>query len=307
MALTIFEENLNLSEKFSSSRHLQKAGFPPFKKPFGLSFFTKLEEYGLMKMGCKNKFSGAIVSEKAVWYYKKEEEKIGPFTHDQLQKMLDQKKIEETTKIWTDNFKNWIPISEVEHFNLSSYDETPAVEIEKKVIYSRESDQVQAAPRPWIRFWARMIDYSLLSLLFILIFYSFNLSFFIKSAYSFILICFVWIFIESFLLWSIGTTPGKWLLAVTLRDEHLQKLKFSDAINRSFSVWWLGMGAGIFFFYVITMIVAAVKLSNTGKTSWDHRNHYVIMHGKIGIVRTLIAIIYFLCYFYFMSLLLSVI
>ncbi len=248
-----------------------------------------------------------IVSEKAVWYYKKEKEKIGPFTHDQLQKMLDQNKIEEETKVWTDSFEDWMSISELEHFSLPSYDQSPEIEIEKKEVCSNESDQTQVSPRPWIRFWARMLDYSLLTLLFVFIFYFFNAFFFIKSAYSSIFICFIWIFIESFLLWSVGTTPGKWLFGVTVRDEHLQKLKFSDAINRSFSVWWLGMGAGILFVYIITMIVAAVKLSNTGKSSWDQRNHYVVMHRKVGLGRTFVAIIYFLCYFYFMSLFLSVI
>ena len=61
------------------------------------------------------------------------------------------------------------------------------------------------------------------------------------------------------------------------------------------------MGAGLPIVSLITMIVAAVKLSNTGRTTWDRRNEFRIFHGKVGTIRTLVVILYFLCYVWFVS------
>ena len=242
------------------------------------------------------------MADKAVWYYKKENQKEGPISHEELQGKLDKGEIDSTTPVWTDTLEKWVAISEVEHFNLSALDETPAIEVGKrKVVYTRETDEDYVRPRPWVRFWARMIDYSLLYLVLTLL--SGALGFLFAPLYPFfgMLILFIWIFIETLFLISWGTTPGKWLLRVTVRDEHHQKLSFSDALNRSFSVWWLGMAAGLPIVVLITMIVAAVKLSNTGMTSWDRRSQYRIFHGKVGIVRCLITILYFVCYFWLFS------
>lgn len=241
------------------------------------------------------------MTEKAVWYYKKTDQKEGPVSHGELQKMLDQGEIDSTTKVWTSNFSDWVTISEVEHFNLSGLDDTPTIEVGRhEAVYERETDLDTIRPRPWVRFWARMVDYSLL-----VIVISF-LSTYFGSLYTFqpyftMSVLFIWVFIETFLMATVGTTPGKWLLRVTVRDRLHQKLSFSDAISRSFSVWWLGLGAGIPIISLITMIVASVKLSNAGATSWDRRSRYCIFHGKIGTIRTIITSLYFICYFWLFS------
>lgn len=226
--------------------------------------------------------------DKAVWYYKIGEEKEGPISHNELQKKLDSGEIERTTKVWTESFQGWVSISDIEHFNMSSLDETPAIAIEKGVGYSRETDQEVVRPRPWIRFWARMIDYSL----FFFVIGLFNLQFSLSG----IVAMFLWVFVEALLISTTGITPGKWILRVEIRNKEGEKLSVSDSLNRSISVWWLGMGAGIPIVTLITMIVAAVKLNNTGVTTWDRRSEFKVLHGKVGTLRTMIVILYFLCY-----------
>jgi len=217
--------------------------------------------------------------------------------------MLDRGEIDAMTKVWTDALDDWVSVSEVEHFNLSSLDEAPSIDIlDKKVIYARETDDEGVKPRPWIRFWARMIDYSLLALAITLISSALGFFFLPMQPLFWMVILFVWVFIEALFITCWGSTPGKWLLCVSVRDEFQHKLKFSDALSRSFSVWWLGMGVGLPIVSLITMVVAAVKLSNTGMTSWDRRSSYRILHGKIGVVRCIATILYFICYFWLISL-----
>ncbi|MCB1115511.1 MAG: RDD family protein [Chlamydiia bacterium] len=231
-----------------------------------------------------------------VWYYKVGEEKSGPVSHRELQAMLDKGEIDPTTKVWKGDFSEWIPISDVEHFNMATLDETPTITVEKKVDYTRETDQDHVRPRPWIRFWARMIDYSLFILIIGFLIGFFNVNLGSVSSFSGMLMIFLWTFIEAFLLATWGTTPGKWFLKVWVRDEHHHKLSFSEGMSRSFSVWWLGMGAGIPIVSLITMIVAAVKLSNKGETTWDGRRKLKVFHDQVGLIRSLVVILYFLCY-----------
>ncbi|MCB1084546.1 MAG: RDD family protein [Chlamydiia bacterium] len=239
--------------------------------------------------------------DKAVWYYKVGEEKTGPVSHQELQSMLDQGKVSGSTQVWTDSFEKWLPISDVEHFNMATLDETPTIVVEKPVEYARETDDEKVRPRPWVRFWARMIDYSLFMLVIGLIIGFFRLGFGTIGSFSGILAIFLWTFVEAALLCTVGTTPGKALLRITVRDKNHHKLNFSESLNRSFSVWWLGMGAGIPIISLVTMIVAAVKLSNTGMTSWDRRSEHKVFHNRVGIIRILIVILYFLCNIWVLS------
>jgi len=239
--------------------------------------------------------------DKAIWFYMSGEQKEGPVSHNELQEMLDQGEIDLQTKVWTESLNAWFPISEVEHFNMSAIDEIPTIVVEKKGSYSREDDRDYVRARPWVRFWARMIDYSLFTLIVGYIVVYFRLGLGPHGPFFGILIIFLWVFIETFLIATWGATPGKWILKTYVRDQNHIRLSFSDALNRSFSVWWLGMGAGIPIVSLITMVVAAVKLSNTGDTSWDRRNEYRIFHGKVGVIRTIIVIFYFLCYFWLIS------
>jgi len=182
---------------------------------------------------------------------------------------------------------------------MTTLDEAPIVTIENPVEYERETTEEAVHPRQWVRFWARMFDYSLFFLVMGLILRTFAFRIMMMGGSIYLMIClFLWVFIEAFLLSTWGTTPGKWLLRTSIRSSNYQKLTFSDALNRSFSVWWLGMGAGLPIVFVITMIVASVKLSNMGQTTWDRRNDYHIKHRKVGTARTVIIILYFLCYFF---------
>ena len=132
--------------------------------------------------------------------------------------------------------------------------------------------------RPWVRYWARMIDYSLFTLVLGFLFDYFYQGLRPIPPFGGFFILFFWIFVETVLVALWGTTPGKWILKIQVRDQKYQRLTFSNALNRSFSVWWRGVGAGIPVISLITMIVAGIKLSNNGETSWDSGKKYRICH-----------------------------
>lgn len=152
--------------------------------------------------------------------------------------------------------------------------------------------------RPWVRYFARIIDILIFSFL-----VGFSLAFIAPSVLDIpeivltMGILFVWVFQESVLLANCGTTPGKWLFKIKVRDSRGRKLKFSDALNRSFSVWLKGMGAGIPLISLITLLTSRSKLKNDGVTAWDEEGGYVVRHGKIGALRSIVIVILLLGFF----------
>ncbi|MBP9842372.1 MAG: RDD family protein [Simkaniaceae bacterium] len=153
---------------------------------------------------------------------------------------------------------------------------------------------VKAKGRPWTRFWARMLDYLIFLFVIGVLSAIFNISFpGVPPLYSAIFLLFLWVFVESCLVCTWGTTPGKSLFCCCVRTSEGKKLSFIQALNRSFGVWWMGMGAGIPIIIPITMLIASVKLSNCHITTWDRTGHFVVEHRPVGIVRIVVAILLF--------------
>jgi len=169
-----------------------------------------------------------------------------------------------------------------------------------EVLDEKKDVIVKPEVHPWYRYFARMFDYILFSFIsgFIILFVApsfFNIPDLIFGW----LLLFVWIFIEAFLLSTCGTTPGKFFLSTTVKNSDGQNLTYWDALSRSFSVWWRGLGAGLPIVTLITLIVSHNKLRNEGITPWDKKDGFLVEHQKIKLLRIVIMILVFSVYVYF--------
>lgn len=153
-----------------------------------------------------------------------------------------------------------------------------------------------AQVRPWVRYWARMFDIyiaSILAGLVIGIFYPDVLN---EDGFDLLLgmsVIFSWMFIEAVFLSTFGTTPGKWLFKIKLTEANGGGLKFDTALSRSFKVWWRGLGAGFPLISLVTLSVAYGKLTKNSITSWDSDCRVAVAHDRIGTLRVIIALTFF--------------
>jgi hypothetical protein len=129
---------------------------------------------------------------------------------------------------------------------------------------NKESMQV----RPWVRYFARTIDYSCFAgiVYFSLMAISPQTFEIYKSVKYISLAAIVWIFIEAVLLSTVGTTLGKWVLRVSVRNNDGTKLKFSRSLLRSIFVWACGTGFGVAFLNIILSIISYEYLVRNEKT-----------------------------------------
>jgi len=157
----------------------------------------------------------------------------------------------------------------------------------------KEREGSEKRGRPWVRFVARFIDYNLFTIFVALVLLVVAPRLLIIPEFFLgMLIIFIWVFVEAALLSTWGTTPGKWLLKTTVRDNAGNKPAFSRAFSRSASVWLRGLGMGLPIISLITLAVAHKKLLRDGITVWDREGGFVVSHEKIGAVRTTVALLF---------------
>lgn len=160
-----------------------------------------------------------------------------------------------------------------------------------------EDSQSSSAPRPWIRYWARTIDYVVWGVAIGIVIALLSISGVISNKASEaltnplllgMLMVFTWAFVEPIALAVFDTTVGKALLNVKLAhqsDENISKAGLGALYRRSMAVWLKGMGIGFPLVGVITALVSYRNLKSHGETSWDRNGGFIVSHGKVGYVR----------------------
>ncbi|MBD2078050.1 RDD family protein [Phormidium sp. FACHB-592] len=149
--------------------------------------------------------------------------------------------------------------------------------------------------RPWLRWAARSFDFFLFSFLVGIV-----LELIYPSALNIpaldILLIFVYVFVEPTMLCSWGTTPGKALFKIRLRRQNETKLNYLQALSRSFSVWIKGLGLGVPFISLFTLLNSYNCLTNEGITSWDRDGGFSVSHQIISLLRTILIVLLFLLF-----------
>jgi len=180
-----------------------------------------------------------------------------------------------------------------------------------------EVDEEVSQVRPWVRFFARMIDYYVFSMLFsllvTLLFPDFmeqmsqmlvqqttgeNAGSANYQSLLFILlfrvvVTFIWVFIEAYTISKFGTTFGKNLLGTKVLDVNGDLLPADRAMKRSYSVWIKGMGCGFALISWLTMLMGYQALKRDGVTSWDEENPSRVVHSRFSTTRILIILAFF--------------
>jgi uncharacterized RDD family membrane protein YckC len=92
--------------------------------------------------------------------------------------------------------------------------------------------------------------------------------------------------LEAVSLAATGSTPGKWLFGVSVRDREGNRLSFGAALKRSVLVFFSGLGAGIPIISLLASYLAYRRLRNLGITAWDEAVGADIEHAPGGVFRS---------------------
>lgn len=147
--------------------------------------------------------------------------------------------------------------------------------------------------RPWLRLFARLFDYCFFYLVVII-----SLSctpFFIEDFFEigviallFLMPC-LWIPFEAVLIKTFGTTPGKKLFGIKIKNENDANLSLKKSFKRSLMVWMRGVGFGIPILNTICFFIFRRDLKKMGNASWDQKLNIRVYTSKRKRTRALLG------------------
>jgi DnaJ domain/RDD family/Tetratricopeptide repeat len=161
-------------------------------------------------------------------------------------------------------------------------------------------------PRPWNRLGARLFDYAIWGIVLALLLSELRGAQIVPDTVGFwlghplvapVLITGTWIAVETLLMASLGTTPGKWLfgcyLQFSISDAYAKREMRSQLLRsfkRAFRVWWEGMGCGIPLLAPILIAVAFERIVQNQETDWDFAQDCLATYAPPGTLNTVTGI-----------------
>ncbi len=164
---------------------------------------------------------------------------------------------------------------------------------------------------PWRRYFARMIDTTIyaaagfyltglvLATTDIPLYYSFmNLLSGLEGKLISAFLGFIYAILGGALV--IGLTSGslgKWLMGVRVVDAGDKPIGVLRALWREVLVWVNGLGLGIPFVMIVTLVMAYRRLDGDAITSWDDRMDLVVIHrprGKMQIMLGTVGVVLYI-------------
>lgn len=268
--------------------------------------------------------------------------KQGPYSIFKVGDLLASGEITPETLAWHRELPGWIPVRDV-----------PALE----VIFGRDRDRKPEPPplpevspphaqelagaplpaietsmpsldrtglqsRPFLRFWARMFDYMVVS---VIVFQASDVSIpqqipgenfaelfnryltemqkpeALVLARTLFFALIGWHLIEAVLIHLFATTPGKALFGLRVTTTAGEKVPMLPSLGRSFFVYVMGVGFYQFPFIVIGMVFSFFRMTSTGKCLWDQQLKLHVDNPPLGVVRIVLAICAFFALFLLQS------
>jgi hypothetical protein len=153
-------------------------------------------------------------------------------------------------------------------------------------------------PRPWNRLGARMFDYAFWGIVLALLLNELRRAGVVPETVNYwlahplmapVIITGTWVGVETLLMASVGTTPGKWLFGCyvqySISDAYARREMKSQiwrSFKRAFRVWWEGLGCGFPLIAPILIAIAYERLAQNHESDWDFAQDCLATHAPPG-------------------------
>ncbi len=245
----------------------------------------------------------------AYYYYGRDEQVTGPVGMEMLRALLEQRRIDEQTQLWSEE-RDWSPLGEaLPQFNPppppnpdTAASATPGAatppalppplpQAPSAIVphpprhwlapaeVAAEPGWSTATPHPWRRWLARMIDHYSLGLLgyVVLTVPIYAASSDIQLTQAILANDFLAAMAATLITVPLcavfialsGTSPGKWCAGIRVLARGGGRIGLGAALGRELRVWASGMGLGIPLISLITMALAYQTLTSDRRMDWD--------------------------------------
>lgn len=223
-------------------------------------------------------------------------ERSGPHSQLYIIEGIREGRLKGDELAWRLGLDEWQPLRKIADFE-GYWPPTPEMIAQAEAARSLARSELDR-PQPWLRFWARVLDYSWflmgLSVVVNLVFPGKALALAQQLAGLYVpmdaLSLLLYVPLEAWMLSRSGTTPGRALLRIQVRRLDGGLPGFRQALRRSFQVYVKGMALGLFLPIPSSFTMAwwRLRLQQRGVTSWDEQNETRVEHGEPQVWRYLV-------------------
>lgn len=233
-------------------------------------------------------------------------QRTGPHSQFQIIERIREGGLKGDELVWRKGMEEWKPLREFDDF-AGYWQPTP-----QQVAVARQARQVARialdTPQPWLRFWARTVDYVWFSMLLGMLLnalvpgealvrlrevlttatpgHALLIMTLVNTA-TFVL----FIPLEALWLSRRGTTPGKALLRIQVRRLDGSLPAYSQALLRSALVFVKGVALCLPVIPLFVMSWCRIRLIQLGATSWDEQTGLRVEHGEPETWRYLVVFV----------------
>lgn len=234
-------------------------------------------------------------------YWIQDHEKKGPLPEVEVISMLEAGLIPENVRAWHAGCAEWVRIHDLpvlkemfairkekeerrkaeeeapedEAAELSVADPVEAGTVPEEAETAEDEGVVMVVPYPYVRFLGRMADVMMHMTLYLAVLRILGVAFtpdFLPGSYEALLyLCLPMVLIEAAFIGTLGTTPGKAMLGVSVRDYQGNRLSFSTAFRRSLFVMVLGLGCFAPSLMALALFFSWWWVRRFGFTPWDRK------------------------------------
>lgn len=221
-------------------------------------------------------------------------ERSGPHSQFYIIESIREGRLTGAELVWHMGLEEWKPLRAIPEFE--GYWPVPEETLVQAEAARTLARTALDRPQPWLRFWARVLDYVCFFLVL-----GFMLRAFVPGdpqtwltipGLKYVpwdsLMMLLYVPVEAFLLSQVGTTPGRALLRVQVRRLDGGLPLYSQALRRSFHVFLKGLALGLPFVQLLAMAWWRLNLLQKGVTPWDEANETRVEHGEPEIWRYLV-------------------
>lgn len=235
-------------------------------------------------------------------YWIQNHEKKGPLPEVEVISMLEAGLIPENARAWHAGCTEWVRIHDLpvlkEMFSVRKAGEegpeavenaleddgaagdtvTGSVDAEplpEEAEAAEEAGVELVVPYPYVRFLGRMADVMMHMTLYLAVLRICGVAFspgFLPGSYEALLyLCLPLVLLEAAFVATLGTTPGKAMLGVSVRDYRGNRLSFSTAFRRALFVMVLGLGCFAPSLMLLALFFSWWWVRRFGFTPWDRK------------------------------------
>ena len=212
-------------------------------------------------------------------------EKAGPFQDFEIRRKISTEEITAETPAWHEGLETWMPISNLVIFKNEFEKKPEALPIEA------EGPALGVLPPPLPekpvytrRFFARWFDLQVYASLWWLTLWllGVNLGNVWGNSMATLLLFVPWFALEAFLIHRLGTTPGKWLLGIRIRNIDDTYLTISASIRRAIRVLLAGVGLGWWLpFTTFCQGISLFVAKRFGNALWDFAGGHRVLSDAL--------------------------